>query len=153
MYGLAADGKTNRLGMPNPLRLAVIAEHHLDTVALPVVPVSLQRAALAVGAPIGRMLGYRADLHPQARDRHASAPAAHRAGRRLGGTMKRAFWIALIAVVLLVLAAAGMVARGVHRTRPSATRASDPTGRCGYPHRRTPARPIAPRSAPVRVSE
>jgi hypothetical protein len=29
--------------------------------------------------------------------------------------MKRAFWIALIAVVLLVLAAVGMVARGVHR--------------------------------------
>ena len=26
MYGLAADGKTNRFGMPNPLRLAVIAK-------------------------------------------------------------------------------------------------------------------------------
>jgi hypothetical protein len=29
--------------------------------------------------------------------------------------MKRAVWIALIAVLLLVLAAAGLVARGVHR--------------------------------------
>jgi hypothetical protein len=29
--------------------------------------------------------------------------------------MKRAFWIALIAVVLLLLAAVGMVVRGVHR--------------------------------------
>jgi quercetin dioxygenase-like cupin family protein len=28
MYGLAADGKTNRFGIPNPLRLAVIADHH-----------------------------------------------------------------------------------------------------------------------------
>src|SRR6478672_5585528 len=60
MYGLAADGKTNRFGMPNPLRLAVIARHHLDTVTLPVVPVALQRAALSVGAPIGRMAGYAA---------------------------------------------------------------------------------------------
>jgi quercetin dioxygenase-like cupin family protein len=58
MYGLAADGKTNRFGMPNPLRLAVIAKHHLDTVALPIVPVAMQRAALAVGSPMGRLLGY-----------------------------------------------------------------------------------------------
>ena len=58
MYGLAADGKTKWLGMPNPLRLAVIARHHLDTVTMPLVPVALQRAALAVGAPVGRMLGY-----------------------------------------------------------------------------------------------
>ena len=32
MYGLAADGKTNRWGIPNPLRLAVIAGAHFDTV-------------------------------------------------------------------------------------------------------------------------
>ena len=72
MFGLAADGKTNRFGMPNPLRLAVIAEHHLDTVVLPLVPVPLQRAALAVGAPIGRLLGYRPTY---ARTRTASVPA------------------------------------------------------------------------------
>ena len=30
MFGLAADGKTNRKGMPNPLHLAVIAKHHFD---------------------------------------------------------------------------------------------------------------------------
>jgi len=60
MYGLAADGKTRWLGMPNPLRLAVIARHHFDTVTAPVVPVALQRAALAVGAPVGRKLGYAA---------------------------------------------------------------------------------------------
>jgi hypothetical protein len=30
--------------------------------------------------------------------------------------MKRTLWIVLIAVVLLVLAAAGLVARSVHRT-------------------------------------
>jgi hypothetical protein len=58
MFGLAADGKTNRLGMPNVLRLAVIARHHFDTVQLPFVPVAAQRAALAVGAPLGRLLGF-----------------------------------------------------------------------------------------------
>ena len=30
MFALAADGKTNKKGMPNPLRLAVIARAHFD---------------------------------------------------------------------------------------------------------------------------
>jgi mannose-6-phosphate isomerase-like protein (cupin superfamily) len=59
MFGLAADGKTNKKGMPNPLRLAVIAKHHFADVQLPFPPPALQRAALALGAPIGLLLGYR----------------------------------------------------------------------------------------------
>jgi quercetin dioxygenase-like cupin family protein len=62
MFGLAAEGKTNRKGMPNPLRLAVIARSHFDTVRLPFPPAWMQRAALAVGASLGRMLGYRATV-------------------------------------------------------------------------------------------
>ena len=58
MFALASDGKTNKKGMPNPLRLAVIANAHLDTVVLPFPPVWMQKAALAVGAPLGRLLGY-----------------------------------------------------------------------------------------------
>ena len=58
MFGLAADGKTNEKGMPNPLRLAVIANHHFADVQLPVVPRWMQKAALAMGAPMGRILGY-----------------------------------------------------------------------------------------------
>jgi quercetin dioxygenase-like cupin family protein len=58
MFGLAADGKTNRKGMPNPLRLAVIAQAHFDTVQLPFPPALLQRLGLAVGAPLGKALGY-----------------------------------------------------------------------------------------------
>src|SRR5581483_9550720 len=58
MFGLAADGKTNRKGMPNPFRLAVIANRHFDTVRLPVVPSVLQKAALVPGALLGRALGY-----------------------------------------------------------------------------------------------
>jgi quercetin dioxygenase-like cupin family protein len=60
MFTLAADGKTNRKGMPKPVRLAVIAKAHFDTVRLPFPPAWLQRAALAMGAPLGRLLGYRA---------------------------------------------------------------------------------------------
>jgi quercetin dioxygenase-like cupin family protein len=59
MFGLAADGKTSKRGMPNPLRLAVIARHHFDDVRLPVIPHFLQRAALAMGAPLGKALGYK----------------------------------------------------------------------------------------------
>lgn len=66
MFTLAEEGKTNRKGLPNPLRLAVIARSHFDTVRLPFPPAWMQRAALAVGAPLGRLLGYRATIAPAA---------------------------------------------------------------------------------------
>lgn len=58
MFSLAADGLTNRKGMPSPLRLAVIANAHFDVVRLPLVPQALQRLALALGAPVGRLFGF-----------------------------------------------------------------------------------------------
>ena len=58
MFTLAAEGRTNRKGLPNAFRLAVIARAHFDTVRLPFPPAALQRAALAVGAPLGKALGY-----------------------------------------------------------------------------------------------
>jgi mannose-6-phosphate isomerase-like protein (cupin superfamily) len=58
MFALAADGKTNRKGLPNPLRLAVIARAHFDVVQLPFPPAIVQRIGLALAAPIGRLLGY-----------------------------------------------------------------------------------------------
>jgi mannose-6-phosphate isomerase-like protein (cupin superfamily) len=70
MFALAADGKTNKKGMPNPLRLAVIARAHFDTVRLPQPPVWLQRAGLALGTPLGRLFGYGATYGP-----HAGTPA------------------------------------------------------------------------------
>jgi quercetin dioxygenase-like cupin family protein len=60
MFTLAAEGKTNRKGLPNPLRLAVIARAHFETVRLPFPPAWLQRLALTIGAPLGRLAGYRA---------------------------------------------------------------------------------------------
>jgi quercetin dioxygenase-like cupin family protein len=59
MFTLAVEGKTNRKGLPNPLRLAVIAKAHFDTVRLPFPPTLLQRAGLALAAPLGKALGYR----------------------------------------------------------------------------------------------
>jgi quercetin dioxygenase-like cupin family protein len=58
MFSLAATGKTNRKGLPNPLRLAVIAKAHFNTVRLPFPPAWAQKAALTVGAPLGRLLRY-----------------------------------------------------------------------------------------------
>jgi hypothetical protein len=52
--------------MPNPLRLAVIAHAHFETVRLPKPPAWLQKAGLAIGAPLGRALGYRPTYVPQA---------------------------------------------------------------------------------------
>jgi quercetin dioxygenase-like cupin family protein len=66
MFGLAADGKTNRKGMPNPLRLAVIARAHFDDVRLPFPPVWLQRLGLAMGAPLGSLIGYKPRYEPNA---------------------------------------------------------------------------------------
>jgi quercetin dioxygenase-like cupin family protein len=65
MFSLAQAGKTNRKGMPNPLRLAVIARAHFDTVRLPFPPVWMQWVGLALGAPLGRILGYRPTYEPE----------------------------------------------------------------------------------------
>ena len=64
MFALASDGKTNRKGMPNPLRLAVIAKAHFDTVRLPFPPAWMQKAGLVLGAPLGRLLGYGPTYEP-----------------------------------------------------------------------------------------
>jgi mannose-6-phosphate isomerase-like protein (cupin superfamily) len=66
MFALAADGKTNKNAMPNPLRLAVIARETFDTVQLPFPPVWMQRVGLALAAPLGRVLGYGATYVPAA---------------------------------------------------------------------------------------
>jgi hypothetical protein len=71
MFALAAEGKTNRKGMPSLLRLAVIANAHFDTVRLPFPPALLQRIGLALGAPVGRLAGYRPTYEPAG----SSAPA------------------------------------------------------------------------------
>ncbi len=65
MFALAADGKTNRKGMPNVLRLAVIASAYADTIRLPFPPAAVQRLGLAMVAPVGKLLGYGARYEPR----------------------------------------------------------------------------------------
>jgi mannose-6-phosphate isomerase-like protein (cupin superfamily) len=75
MFALAVDGKTNKKGMPNPLRLAVIAQAHFDVVRLPRIPHALQRIALAAGAPVGKALGYGPTYVPAPADAVAAGVA------------------------------------------------------------------------------
>jgi mannose-6-phosphate isomerase-like protein (cupin superfamily) len=75
MFSLAADGKTNRKGMPNLVRLAVIANHHFDDVRLPFPPAPLQKLGLVLGAPVGRMVGYRETYAPAGTATPAPVPA------------------------------------------------------------------------------
>jgi len=58
IFGLARDGKVNEKGLPNLLQGAVLARESQTFLARP--PVALQRAVLAVLAPIARLRGYRA---------------------------------------------------------------------------------------------
>jgi mannose-6-phosphate isomerase-like protein (cupin superfamily) len=76
MFGLANDGKTNKKGMPNPLRLAVIARAHFEDVRLPFPPAWMQRAGLALGSPLGRLLGYEPTYVPSGADEAALEASA-----------------------------------------------------------------------------
>ena len=58
MFALAADGKLNKRGMPNPLRLAAIANAHFADSRAPYIPAWLQKAGLAAGALAAKAVGY-----------------------------------------------------------------------------------------------
>jgi len=58
MFALAADGKLGKRGLPNPVRLATIANAHFADSRAPYVPAWVQKAGLAAGAALGRAVGY-----------------------------------------------------------------------------------------------
>jgi len=64
MFSLAADGKTNRKGMPNPVRMAAIARAHRDVIRLPLIPAWLQDIATLSAMPLARLAGYGAAYQP-----------------------------------------------------------------------------------------
>lgn len=68
LFSLAAEGKTNKKGVPNPLQLAVISQEFADTVQFMNPPRWVQRLLFGVLAPLGRALGYRAS-YPHHRER------------------------------------------------------------------------------------
>jgi len=57
VFGLARDGKTNDQGRPNPLHGALLAREYEIFLAGP--PIAMQRAVMAVMAPIARLIGYK----------------------------------------------------------------------------------------------
>jgi len=59
IHGLARDGKTDKLGRPNPLQMAVLLNAFKDELRLPSLPL---RVLVAIIAPVGYLLGYRAVL-------------------------------------------------------------------------------------------
>jgi hypothetical protein len=58
-FGLAKDGKTNRKGLPNAVRLAVLIHEYEDELRLARPPFLVQKALFWPLAALGRLLGYR----------------------------------------------------------------------------------------------
>lgn len=60
LFGLANDGKVDRKGRPRPLQGAVIAQEFADVIVFTNPPPAVQKIALGLLAPLGRLLGYKA---------------------------------------------------------------------------------------------
>jgi quercetin dioxygenase-like cupin family protein len=60
LFGLAADGKTNAKGLPNPLQLAVLMRAYRDELRLARPAPAVQTLMFGPLAVAGRLLGYRA---------------------------------------------------------------------------------------------
>lgn len=58
LYGLAAAGKTNRKGVPNPLQVSVTATEYAPEIAITNPPPAIQRVVFRILAPIARRFGY-----------------------------------------------------------------------------------------------
>jgi quercetin dioxygenase-like cupin family protein len=58
MFALGADGKLSKRGMPNPLRLAAIANAAFEDSRAPYIPAWMQKAGLSAGALLAKALGY-----------------------------------------------------------------------------------------------
>ena len=59
-FQLARDGELNSKGMARPLQTAVLFDAYLDSIAVPVVPIAIQRQILRLVGRWGRSRGYTA---------------------------------------------------------------------------------------------
>ena len=59
MFGLARDGRTNSMGLPNPLQLAAVVREFPAELHLAGLPRPVQQGLAAAIAPVGRLAGYR----------------------------------------------------------------------------------------------
>jgi quercetin dioxygenase-like cupin family protein len=60
-FALSRDGKLNKKGIPNFLHVCIIALAHKDEIRLTKPPWAIQYLTYLLLAPIGKLLGYRAD--------------------------------------------------------------------------------------------
>jgi len=60
-FGLAQDGKLNEKGLPSFFQLAVMVPRFGDEIRLTSPPWAVQKALFGALAPVGRLLGYRAE--------------------------------------------------------------------------------------------
>jgi quercetin dioxygenase-like cupin family protein len=60
LFYLAAEGKTDKKGMANPLQMAVIAQEFSDAVVFMSPPQWVQRLLFGIMAPLGRLAGFKA---------------------------------------------------------------------------------------------
>jgi mannose-6-phosphate isomerase-like protein (cupin superfamily) len=61
MWALAQEGQTNEKGIPNPLQFAVVNQAYPGVAHTTAIPVPIQKAMFTALAPIGRLVGYRAE--------------------------------------------------------------------------------------------
>ncbi|HEX2739964.1 MAG TPA: cupin domain-containing protein [Rubrobacter sp.] len=98
LYGLARDGKTDENGVPNLLQQAVTLNGiNKGEVYLARPPIPVQKASLAVLAPVGRMLGYK-DHYPKYSG--AETPSGEGAGPPSKGSVM-ARGVAMVASLLV----------------------------------------------------
>ena len=60
LFSLANEGKVDRKGRPSPLQGALIAQEFADVIVFTRPPRAVQRVAIGILAPIGKLLGYQA---------------------------------------------------------------------------------------------
>jgi quercetin dioxygenase-like cupin family protein len=58
IYGLVRDGKTTKSGVPHPLQVIALLEDFRNELAVPLLPLRLQRAITSALAPLARRRGY-----------------------------------------------------------------------------------------------
>jgi quercetin dioxygenase-like cupin family protein len=106
-WALARDGKATKAGLPkNPLQLVVFANEHKDEVFLTRPPIPIQKALFAVLgllAPVGRLLGYRANYpeYSALEDPTGSGNESSLAAPRLRGVVVGASLLAIFVALLL----------------------------------------------------
>ena len=110
MFALAEDGKTNRKGMPNPLRLAVIARRTSTRCGFRILPRGSSGRVSCSAAPLGRPS---VTAHVHARGQHTGHPC---------GLMKRHFYFTLLVLALILLALPGFAAKAAKRAAGPALR-------------------------------